>query len=86
MVLAFLASSTRELLPQAMDRAVWGLRYPGKNSCHSGKRREAKREGGRSQNNRDMFYMAHFPQTLGTATLSNQGLPLAVLQAGFGPN
>ena len=30
-----------------------------------------------------MFYMAHFPPTLGAAALSNQGLPLAVLQAGF---
>lgn len=41
--------------------------------------------GGRSGNDRDTFYMAHFPQMLGTATFSNQGLPLAVLQAGFGP-
>lgn len=59
-----------------------GPLYLGKNSCHS----SSRREGRRSQNNRDMFYMAHFPQTLGTATLSNQGLPLAMLQAGFGPS
>lgn len=47
---------------------------------------EGKREEGRSQNNRDMFYMAHFPQMLGTAALANQGLPLAMLQAGFEPD
>lgn len=69
-----------------MVGAAWGFGYLGKNSCRSRGRRDGGKEERRSQNNRDMFYMAHFPQMLGTAALANQGLPLAMLQARFGPD
>lgn len=78
-------SSIREEAPhRPWTREALGFCDLGKNSRHDRDPREGRRE--KPEKAEMCSNMVSFQQTLGTATLSNQGLPLAMLQAVFRPN